>query len=61
MACNEKTARHAVRNAAHLRAFARLDAALVKNTHSVIAEYEKTQLWLLKIFGRAPETMEIQK
>jgi hypothetical protein len=35
--------------------------ALAKNTHSDIAEHEKTQLWLLKIFGKSPEPGKTQK
>jgi hypothetical protein len=43
-----------VRRAVYGQALARLDLALAKNTCSGVAENEKTRLWLLKIFGKAP-------
>jgi len=61
MPLNGKSTRPLVRNAVYGQAIARLDLALAKNTHSGLAEHEKTQLWLLKIFGRAPEPGKIQK
>jgi hypothetical protein len=56
-----KTTRSLVRNIVQSQAFARLDLALAKNTHSGVAEHDKTRLWLLKIFGRAPDPLKIQK
>lgn len=58
---NGKIARPIIRNPAFRPAFERLDAALAKNTRSNISEHEKTRLWLLKMFGRSPKIMEIQK
>jgi hypothetical protein len=50
-----------VRSEVYCQAFARLDLALAKNTHSDVAEYEKTRLWFLKIFGKAPGMEKIQR
>lgn len=61
MARNGKNARRIVHHVAYGPALARLEAALAKNTRSDISEGEKTQLWLLKIFGRAPGTVVIPK
>jgi hypothetical protein len=61
MTHNVKPPRSLVCTAAYGHAFAQLDAALVENTHPDITEHEKTQLWLLKIFGRAPDPEKIPK
>lgn len=60
MPLNGKITRPLVRSAVYSQAFGRLDMALAKNTHSDIAEHEKTQLWLLKIFGQSPEPGKTQ-
>jgi hypothetical protein len=48
---NRKIIRPIVHNPVYRPAFARVDAALVKNNYT---EHEKTQFWLTKIFGRPP-------
>ena len=50
-----------IKNPPCRQAFARLDTALAQNAHSDRSENLKTQLWLLKMFGRPPGTMEIPK
>jgi hypothetical protein len=51
---NGKVSRPIVRNPAYRPAFARVDAALAKNS---LSEPEKTRLWLTKAFGKPPGTV----
>ncbi len=61
MTRNGKTTRRIVRYAAYLPAFARLDAALAKNTRSRSNYIEKIDRLRLAVFGCLPETVGIQK
>jgi hypothetical protein len=55
MTLNGKIARPTVRNAAYDQAFARLDAALVKNTRSRSNDIEKIDRLRRAVFGELPE------
>lgn len=57
MARHVRTTRPKVRHAAYGQAFARLEAALAKNSRS--NDNERTQWLRLKLFGCAPGTVEI--
>jgi hypothetical protein len=61
MTHNGKTTRPTDRKTVYGQAFARLDAALAKNTRSRSNDIEKIQLLRLKVFGCLPDTVEIQK